>query len=89
MWPACRPAFPAIGFIAPCLPTNAPAFITTKDPGGTVEIRIIIGALVAVATFGALAYKASDLQAAFEEKQRSLHEYWRSSASPPDDKSGH
>ena len=54
-----------------------------------MEIRIIIGALVAVATFGALAYKASDLQAAFEEKQRSLHEYWRSSAPPPDDKSGH
>jgi hypothetical protein len=54
-----------------------------------MEIRIIIGALVAVAAFGALAYKASDLQAAFEEKQRSLHEYWRSSAPPPDDKSGH
>jgi hypothetical protein len=52
-----------------------------------IEIRIMIGALVAVAAFGALAYKFSDLQAAFEEKQRSLLEYWRPSAPAPADKS--
>jgi hypothetical protein len=48
-----------------------------------IEIRIIIGALVAVAVMGTIVYKSSDLQAAFEEKQRSLLEYWRSSAPPP------
>jgi hypothetical protein len=54
-----------------------------------MEVRIIIAALVVVAAFGALAYKSSDLQAAFEEKQRLLLEYWRSSAPPASDNSGH
>jgi hypothetical protein len=37
-----------------------PGFTTTKDTARTMEIRIMIAALVAVAAMGALAYKASD-----------------------------